>query len=189
MLDTLGLWCPVSRWAVGRWWEFLQGLCRTETPMASFSFCLSKSAKVWKGLSTSRTPTGWHRQPKRSHNWTWMGPRSSQGENGNFLLLSLVTWAHGPGADLSGAEAPTSSEALASWAQVPSDCVGAPAIVLVSVFSHSPKATVGASPKNKKEYLFTNRNVAGKIHRIDSDLSVALEVIPECRGFRYIPFL
>lgn len=83
-----------------------------------------------------------------------MGPRSFQGENGNFLLLSLVTWAHGPGADLWGAEARTSSEALASRAQVPSDCVGAPAIVLVSVFSHSPKATVGASPKNKtKEYF------------------------------------
>lgn len=156
-LDTLCLWCPVSRWAVGRRWECLQGLCRTETPMASFSFYLSKSAKVWKGLSTSRTPTGWHRQPKRSHNWTWTGPRSSQGENGNFLLLGLVTGAHGPGSDLRGAEAPTSSEALASRAQVPSDCVGAPAMVLISVSSHSPKATVGTSPKNKTKEFFIHQ--------------------------------
>lgn len=55
---------------------------------SSFLSYLSKSAKVWKALSTLRTPTEWHRQPKKSHNSTWMDPRSFQGENGN-----LCCWA------------------------------------------------------------------------------------------------
>lgn len=40
----------------------------------------SKSAKAWKGSSTLKTPTGWHRQPKKSHSWTWTGPRNCHGE-------------------------------------------------------------------------------------------------------------
>lgn len=53
------------------------------SPVSGFLSYLSKSAKVWKGSSTLRTPTGWHRQPKRSHSWTWMGPRNCHGEKGN----------------------------------------------------------------------------------------------------------
>ena len=66
-----------------------QALQDQTSPVSGFLSHLSKSAKAWKGSSTLRTPTGWHRQPKRSRSWTWMGPRSCPEEKGNCCFRAV----------------------------------------------------------------------------------------------------
>ena len=54
-----------------------------------------QSTKVWKGLLTLRTPTGWHRQPKRSPNWTLeVGTMKSNPESSHHAGEAMC-WSSG----------------------------------------------------------------------------------------------